>query len=104
MAYYNFAFGGDWRYQDHQGRTPTFGGGISLGYRIPISKDKNWKLEFGIGAGIYPLHYDVFHNTDNTYNGELYDTRKKTYFGIDNVLIGISYRIPIAKQKPTILY
>lgn len=104
MAYYNFAFGGDWRYQDHEGRTPTFGGGISLGYRLPISKDKNWKLEFGIGAGVYPLHYDVFHNTENTYDGELYDTRKKTYFGIDNVLIGISYRIPIAKQKPTVLY
>lgn len=104
LAYYNFAFGGKWRYQDHEGRTPTLGGGLSIGYRLPISKDKNWKLELGIGAGVYPLHYDVFYNTDKTVDGELYDTRKKTYFGIDNVLIGISYRIPLKKTKPAIVY
>ena len=26
FAYYNFAFGGDWRYQDHDGTSPTLGG------------------------------------------------------------------------------
>lgn len=97
FAYYNFAFDGKWRYQDKDGKTPTLGGGASLGYRMPISKDKNWKLEFALGAGVYPLHYDVFHNE---YNGQLYDTRKKTYFGLDNVTIGISYRIPVKKVKP----
>ena len=99
FAYYNFAFDGKWRYQDKDGKTPTLGGGLSAGYRIPISKDENWKLEFALGAGIYPLHYDVFHNE---YNGQLYDTRKKTYFGLDNVMIGISYRIPVKKVQPKI--
>jgi hypothetical protein len=99
FAYYNFAFDGKWRYQDKDGKTPTLGGGLSAGYRMPISKDENWKLEFALGAGIYPLHYDVFHNE---YNGQLYDTRKKTYFGLDNVMIGISYRIPVKKIQPKI--
>ena len=99
FAYYNFAFDGKWRYQDKDGKTPTLGGGLSAGYRMPISKDENWKLEFAVGAGVYPLHYDVFHNEEN---GQLYDTRKKTYFGLDNVLIGISYRIPVKKVQPKI--
>ena len=99
FAYYNFAFDGKWRYQDKDGKTPTLGGGLSAGYRMPISKDENWKLEFAVGAGVYPLHYDVFHNEEN---GQLYDIRKKTYFGLDNVLIGISYRIPVKKVQPKI--
>lgn len=97
FAYYNFAFDGDWRYQDHAGTSPTLGGGLSVGYRAPISKNKRWKLEFGIGAGIYPLYYDVFHNLQNVKDGQLYDTRSKTYIGIDNVQVGISYRIPMKK-------
>lgn len=99
FAYYNFAFNGDWRYQDHQGKTPTLGGGLSLGYRLPISKDKRWKLEFGVGAGVYPIHYDVFHNHQDVKLGLLADTKQKTYIGLDNVQIGISYRIPMKGAK-----
>ena len=99
FAYYNFAFDGDWRYQDHQGKTPTLGGGLSVGYRMPISVDGNWNMEFAMGAGVYPLHYDVFHNVKNVSEGELYDTRKKTYVGLDNIYIGVSYRIPTVKGR-----
>ena len=97
FAYYNFAFGKDWRYQDHNGTSPTLGGGLSLGYRMPISKNERWKLEFGIGAGIYPLHYDRFHNVPDVSEGQLFDTTNKTYIGLDNVHVGISYRIPMKK-------
>ena len=97
FAYYNFAFGGDWRYQDHDGTSPTLGGGLSLGYRLPISKNKNWSLEFSVGAGVYPLYYDVFHNVKNIKEGQLYETLDKTYIGLDNINIGISYRIPMKK-------
>jgi hypothetical protein len=98
FAYYNFAFDGDWRYQDHDGKSPTLGGGLSLGYRLPISANKNWKLEFAVGAGFYPLHYDVFHNLKNVKEGVLYETRNGNYIGLDNVTIGISYRIPYKKN------
>ena len=96
FAYYNFAFNGNWRYQDKDGNTPTLGGGLSLGYRIPMSYNSRWKLEMGVGAGVYPLHYDVFHNE---HNGPVYETRKKTYIGLDNILLGISYRIPFKKAQ-----
>ena len=99
FAYYNFAFDGDWRYQDHDGKSPTLGGGLSLGYRLPISANKNWKLEFAVGAGFYPLHYDVFHNHKNVKEGLLYETRNGNYIGLDNVTIGISYRIPYKKTS-----
>ena len=98
FAYYNFAFDSDWRYQDHDGTSPTIGGGLSLGYRLPISANKNWKLEFAVGAGIYPLYYDVFYNLANVKEGKLHETRNGSYIGLDNVTIGISYRIPYKKN------
>lgn len=97
FAYYNYAFNGDYRYQDRDGKHPTLGGGLSLGYRLPISRNKDWKLEFALGVGVYPLDYDLF---VNEVNGPLFDSRKKTYIGIDNVLIGISYRIPMKTTYP----
>lgn len=97
FAYYNYAFNGDYRYQDRDGTHPTLGGGLSLGYRLPISRNKDWKLEFALGVGVYPLDYDLF---INEVNGPLFDSRKKTYIGLDNVLIGISYRIPMKTVYP----
>ena len=99
FAYYNFAWGGKWRYQDHDGSSPTLGGGFTLGYRLPISKNKNWKLELGVGAGVYPVYYDMFYNVRSVQDGQLYDTRKRSYIGLDNVQISISYRIPMKKEK-----
>ena len=66
LAYYNFAFDGDYRYQDHNRETPAIGGGVSVGYRMPISKNNRWRVEFSLGAGVYSNHYDKFHNTPNT--------------------------------------
>lgn len=98
VGYYNFAFNRDYRYQDYSGKTPAIGGGLSLGYRMPISKDKRWNLEFALGAGVYPIHYDVFSNTVDFRDGQLQDTKKGTYIGLDNVLVGVSYRIPMKKS------
>ena len=98
VGYYNFAFNRDYRYQDYAGKTPAIGGGLSLGYRMPISKDKRWNLEFALGAGVYPIHYDVFYNTVDYRDGQLQDTKKGTYIGLDNVLVGVSYRIPMKKS------
>ena len=64
---------------------------------MPISKNKRWKLELGLGAGIYPLHYDIFQNLKNVEEGKLSETCKKTYIGLDNVQVAISYRIPMKK-------
>ena len=87
-ASYNIAVDGDLRYQDHNGQSPALGGGISAGYRMPISKDNKWNIEFVLGAGVYGLHYDTFYNTTN---GKYVGTYKKTYWGIDNAAINISY-------------
>ena len=69
LAYYNFAFDGDYRYQDHNRETPSIGGGVSVGYRLPISKNNRWWMEFSLGAGVYSRHYDKFHNTPITKDG-----------------------------------
>lgn len=97
VASYNIAVNGDKRYQDHNGKCPALGGGISIGYRMPLSKKRdNWQIEFVVGAGAYSLHYDTFYNVEN---GRLIGTHRKTYWGIDNAAVNISYKFNLNKRK-----
>lgn len=96
LAYYNIATDGDYRYQDHDTKTPSLGGGISLGYRMPISKNNKWSIEFMIGGGVYGLHYDTYYNVED---GKYIDTNKKTYCGIDNAAINITYKFDLNRRK-----
>lgn len=93
---YNIALHGDYRYQDHSGKVPALGGGISLGYRMPLNESGRWNLEFVLGAGVYNMHYDTFYNVKN---GKYIATHKKTYWGLDNAAINLTYRFGIKKQK-----
>ena len=95
LAWFNYAKGGDWRYQDHNRHTPAYGGGISVGYRMPIAKNNRWFMEFSLGGGVYKLHYDVFHNH---HNGQMTDIRKRTFYGIDNVAVSFAYRFDLKKK------
>lgn len=95
LAYYNYANGGEYRYQDHDGRTPAVGGGVGLGYRFYFCRNHRWSMEVGAGAGIYRLDYDVFQNTPETKNGYLLERRKRTFFGIDQAFVTFSYSFGI---------
>lgn len=86
---YNIAVNKDTRYQDHNGDSPALGGGLSIGYRTHISKNKRWNMEFVVGAGCYKLYYDTFYNVEN---GCLNGTHKRTYWGVDNAAINFNYR------------
>ncbi len=89
MGYYNVAVKGKYRIQDHDGKNPALGGGLSVGYRMPLSKKNNrFRLEFSIGAGAYKVHYDKFRNESN---GLLTTTHKKTYIGLDNAAVSFVY-------------
>ena len=99
LAWYNVALGGDYRYQDHAGRFPSLGGGIGVGYKTTLGRnnDSRWGLEFGLGGGVLPLRYDVFYNVEN---GRLAaEDCKKTYWGIDQAFISLTYRIGQLKLK-----
>lgn len=98
MAYYNIATNGAYRYQDHDKRSPALGGGLSVGYRMPIGGDGRWKLELSVGAGIYRLHYDKFHNTPRTKDGLLVNSVKKTYAGIDRVAVSVAYSFDLKRK------
>ena len=89
-AQYNFALDGEYRIQDHDGKSPALGGGVSAGYRMPVSRNKRWKMEFSLGAGVYSLHYDKFRNEEN---GLPVRTVRKTFFGIDQANISIVYTL-----------
>jgi len=95
MIYYNVALDGDKRYQDHKGRTPALGGGVSAGYRFALPRNPRWKFEASVGAGIYRLDYDVF---DNVHNGLQTDRRRRTFYGVDNLAFSVCYTFDINRK------
>lgn len=95
LAWFNLALDGNkYRFQDHDGSSPALGGGIAVGYRMPISANKHWHLEFTVGAGAYSINYDKFYNEPN---GLLIDTTKKTYIGLDQAAVTVSYSFNLNK-------
>jgi hypothetical protein len=92
FGWYNIATGGEYRYQDHQGKEPAYGTGLTLGYKVPFLPKLNrgrMGFEFTIGYGVMPLHYDLFYNVPN---GRKAGEGQKIYWGIDNVAINFVYR------------
>lgn len=97
MSYYNFAFDGKYRWQDYRGRTPALGGGLSAGYRMPISRNERWRVEFSVGVGVYPLDYSVFDNTPDVRDGQWLFRNKKTYIGLDQASVAFSYSFDLKR-------
>lgn len=95
FAYYNIAFNKDRRYQDHNGNTPAIGGGIGAGYRFRL-RNPRWKIETVIGFGAYSLDYDIFSYSKA---GLLTDRKKRTFYGIDNVAVSISYEFYLRPKE-----
>ena len=95
FAYFNYAFDGDYRYQDHSRETPAIGGGLTIGYRTHLSHNKRWKLEFALGAGVYDLHYDKFRNKPNSL---LIGETLKTWYGVDQVSVNLAYAFDLKKK------
>ena len=101
LCYYNFAFDGAFRYQDWRGRTPALGGGLALGYRVPFSRNRRWKMEFTVGAGVYPLDYSVFLNTPDVKDGSWVERRKGIYFGPDQAAVTLAYTFDNGRRALT---
>lgn len=96
VASYNLALGGDWRIQDHNGNSPAIGGGVNLGYRIPLGRSGRWNVEFSLGAGVYKAYYDKFRNERN---GVRSSTVRKTFIGLDNAAVSFSYMFDLKKTR-----
>lgn len=98
FGWYNVAWGGDYRYQDHAQKSPSLGGGLGVGYKTTLGRNNQsrWGLEMGIGGGVLPLHYDMYYNV---HNGRLAGEDKHTYWGVDQAFISLTYRIGQLKLK-----
>lgn len=89
IKWFNYALGGRHdRYQDHDGRNPALGGGLDLGFRIPVRKGSPWSVEVGAGGGIYHTYYDVWRNGGC---GELLDTKREWRGWLDYISVSVAY-------------
>ncbi len=96
MGYYNYATHGNMRIQDHDGDTPAWGGGLSVGYRLSFKRNPRWGMEFSVGAGVYDVHYDKYYNEPN---GLLTRDYRDTFIGIDNAAISVTYKFDLKSRK-----
>lgn len=98
LAYFNYALGGDWRIQDTNGTTPALGGGINVGFRMPLSKKHpRWKVEFTLGAGVYDVNYEKFVNEKDGPKAQ--GAVHKTAVALDNVGVSFSYSFDLKKRN-----
>ena len=96
LGWYNFALNGDYRIQDKDGNTPSYGGGLGVGYTMQFKKNPRWGMEFALGGGVYKSTYDMFFNESN---GPIYsEDNEKIWFGIDNAAVSFTYKFDV-KQK-----
>lgn len=95
MAYWNVAVNGAYRYQDRNREEPALGGGVGFGYRMPISKNGKWKVEFALGVGVYHAPYDKFNNVPN---GQLVESGNYVYWGIDQAAVSFAYTFDLKKK------
>lgn len=96
LAYFNLATNGNYRIQTHNGNEPLIGGGLSIGYRLPLTKNKKWNVEFTLGAGAYRFNYDKFYNEPN---GALAGSESRTYIGLDNAGVSFMYSFELGRGK-----
>ncbi len=95
-ASFNLAAGGDMRLQDRGGNTPLLGGGLSLGWRTRFARAPRWGIEIAAGAGAYRLCYDRFVNEPD---GPYVDTVNRTYIGLDNLSVSVTYDFGPGRAK-----
>lgn len=95
LAWYNVAWGGKRRYQDHDRHTPAYGGGLTVGGRVALGKSGKWAVEASVGAGVMRLDYDIFQNHSD---GLLLGREKKTRWGIDQAAVSIVYHFKNYKR------
>ena len=86
VTYWNEAHNDRYRYQDHDGKHPAYGGGLAIGHRWRFNR--HWAIEASIGGGVYRLYYDKFYNEPN---GQLIETRRKNFYGCDQANLSIVY-------------
>lgn len=87
---FNYALGGHWRYQDHNGNHPAWGGGLDIGCRRRLGSryDSRWLLDFSLGIGAYSVNRDKF---DNCHGGRLVSTSRHASFGVDRLSVSLIY-------------
>ena len=95
LAFFNYAKGGQWRYQDHTGSHPALGGGVGVGMRVPLGHSGRWWFEPSVGAGVYSLNYG---RLVNGRNGRLESPRHKVFFGLDRVSVAVSYKFNAVRK------
>jgi hypothetical protein len=112
FAYYNWAFGGDYRYQTHKRICPVGGAGVSFTYRKRFGHSQRWGFECSVGFGAYLNKYDRYpqypcdcdptdlsHYVDGKCICRNFTKFRKAFVGCDKLSFSITYNFDFNKRK-----
>lgn len=112
FSYYNWHYGGDYRYQTHRKRSPMGGAGFSFNYRRSFGSDKRWGLELSLGVGAYLNEYDRYkmaacdcdpndlsHYVDGRCTCMNPEFVRTAFVGIDKFCVSVTYTFDIKIKK-----
>lgn len=112
FAYYNWAFGGDYRYQTHKRICPVGGAGVSFTYRKRFGHSQRWGFECSVGFGAYLNKYDRYpqnscdcdpidlsHYVDGKCICRNFTKFRKAFVGCDKLSVSITYNFDFNKRK-----
>lgn len=94
MGGFNLQMSDGYRYQDPNHM--AWGVGVSYGYAMPMSKKRNWIVEFTLGVGYMNIKYDIY---EGVHNGKYLRTETMNYFGPTRLGINIAYRFDIPRKS-----
>ena len=92
VGIYNVALsGGEYRYQDREGKTPAVGAGLNVGWKFRLDRNRADRLglELSVGGGWLHLDYDRFYHVEK---GRYVSSGMLDYFGLDHASVAITYR------------
>lgn len=97
LAWFNCNGDGNFRYQNTGWKRPTYGGGLNVGYKMQLKKNSGWKVEFGLGAGVYDVNYDIFYNEPN--GPYVARNQYSLYYGIDQAHVSFMYSFDLGRKE-----
>lgn len=97
-GYYDF----EWNRKGYQGEF-LLNTGVSGGYAHPISKDKNWRMEYALGVGFVQTkyrHYEAtFSNVDNQWHLYKQYSGRYSWFGPTRLKVSLVWMLNYKAQK-----
>lgn len=90
---------GDLEYSSAGYQVPSaWHAGVTGGWSLPLGKNDNWRLDFGLGLGFAPIAYDYYERSETSGKLIYKSSGKRNWIGPTNIRCSIVWILPMNKK------